>query len=138
MNFGGVWHSDTTYLHEPPMASILYAIEIPPYGGDTLFSNQYMAFDTLSEGLKKLLSELVAANTSSKKEVSMTRDERMREAGMELNILSALHPVVRTHPETGIKALYVNKATPLISKTGQRRKVNHYWNFYFTTKSERS
>ena len=110
LNFGGVWHSDTTYLQQPPMASILYAIEIPPYGGDTLFSNQYMAFDTLSEGLKKVLSELVAANTSSKKEVSMTRDERMREAGMELNILSALHPAVRTHPETGIKALYVNKA----------------------------
>ena len=110
LNFGGVWHSDTTYLHEPPMASILYAIEIPPYGGDTLISNQYMAFDTLSEGLKNLLSELVAANTSSKLEVSMTRDERMREAGMELNILSALHPAVRTHPETGIKALYVNKA----------------------------
>ena len=110
LNFGGVWHSDTTYLHEPPMASILYAIEIPPYGGDTLFSNQYKAFDTLSEGLKKVLSELVAANTSSKKEVSMTRVERMREAGMELNILSALHPAVRTHPETGIKALYVNKA----------------------------
>ena len=43
LNFGGVWHSDTTYLQQPPMASILYAIEIPPYGGDTLFANQYMA-----------------------------------------------------------------------------------------------
>ncbi len=110
MNFGGVWHSDTTYLQQPPMASMLYAIEIPPYGGDTLFSNQYMAYETLSDGLKKTLSELVAVNTSSKLEVSMTREDRMREAGMELNILSASHPAVRTHPETVSKALYVNKA----------------------------
>ena len=110
LNFGGVWHSDTTYLQQPPMASLLYAIEIPPYGGDTLFSNQYMAYETLSDGLKKTLSELVGVNTSSKPEVSMTREDRMREAGMELNILSASHPAVRTHPETGNKALFVNKA----------------------------
>ena len=110
LNFGGVWHSDTTYLQQPPMASMLYAIEIPPFGGDTIFSNQYMAYETLSEGLKKTLSELVAVNTSSKPEVSMTREDRMREAGMELNILSASHPAVRTHPETGNKALFVNKA----------------------------
>ena len=110
LNFGGVWHSDTTYLQQPPMGSLLYAIEIPPYGGDTLFSNQYMAYKTLSDGLKKTLSELVAVNTSSKPEVSMTREDRMREAEMELNILSASHPAVRTHPETGNKALFVNKA----------------------------
>ena len=110
LNFGGVWHSDTTYIKQPPMASMLYAIEIPPYGGDTLFSNQYMVYETLSDGLKKTLSELVAVNTSSKPEVSITREDRMREAGMELNILSASHPAVRTHPETRSKALYVNKA----------------------------
>ena len=110
LNFGGVWHSDTTYLQQPPMASLLYAIEIPPYGGDTLFSNQYMAYETLSDGLKKTLSELVGVNTSSKPEVSMTREDRMHEAGMELNILNASHPAVRTHPETGSKALFVNKA----------------------------
>ncbi len=110
LNFGGVWHSDTTYLQQPPMASLLYAIEIPPYGGDTLFSNQYMAYETLSEGIKKTLSELVGVNTSSKPEVSMTREDRMHETGMELNILSAFHPAVRTHPETGGKSLFVNKA----------------------------
>ena len=110
LNFGGVWHSDTTYIKQPPMASMLYAIEIPPYGGDTLFSNQYMAYETLSDGLKKTLSELIAVNSSSKPEVSMTREDRMSEAGMELNVLDALHPAVRTHPETGRKALYVNKA----------------------------
>ena len=110
LNFGGVWHSDTAYLKQPPMASMLYAIEIPPYGGDTIFSNQYMAYENLSDGFKKTLSELIAVNSSSKPEVSMTREDRMSEAGMELNVLSALHPAVRTHPETGRKALYVNKA----------------------------
>ena len=110
LNFGGVWHSDTAYLKQPPMASMLYAIEIPPYGGDTIFSNQYMAYENLSDGFKKTLSELIAVNSSSKPEVSMTRKDRMSEAGMELNVLSASHPAVRTHPETGSKALFVNKA----------------------------
>ena len=110
LNFGGVWHSDTAYLQQPPMASMLYAVEIPPYGGDTIFSNQYMAYENLSDGIKKTLSELIAVNSSSKPEVSMTREDRMSEAGMELNVLDALHPAVRTHPETGRKALYVNKA----------------------------
>ena len=53
LNFGGVWHSDTTYLERPPMGSMLYAVNIPPNGGDTLFANQYLAYETLSEGLKK-------------------------------------------------------------------------------------
>jgi taurine dioxygenase len=110
VNFGGIWHSDTTYLEHPPMGSMLYAVEIPPYGGDTLFANQYMAYETLSDGLKKTLSELDAVNTSTKQEVSITREDRLRDAGMELNVLSATHPVVRTHPETGRKALYVNIA----------------------------
>ena len=131
MNFGGVWHSDTTYLQQPPMASMLYAIEIPPYGGDTLFSNQYMAYETLSDGLKKTLSELVAVNTSSKPEVSMTREDRMREAGMELNILSASHPAVRTHPETGSKALYVNKAHTTHFKDWTERESKSLLEFLF-------
>ncbi len=92
------------------MASLLYAVEIPPYGGDTLFANQYMAYETLSEGLQKTLAGLVGVNTSTKPEVAKTRDDRLRDEGVELKVLSAAHPVVRTHPETGRKALYVNKA----------------------------
>ena len=108
VNFGGVWHSDTTYLERPPMASMLYAIEIPPQGGDTLFANQYLAYEALSGGLKRVLDGLHGVNTSTKAEVSRTREDRLRDAGVERKALSAVHPVVRTHPETGRKALYVN------------------------------
>lgn len=110
VNFGGVWHSDTTYLERPPMASMLYAVEIPTYGGDTLFANQYMAYETLSEGLKKTLDGLVGFNTSTKPENASTRVHRLRDEGAEMKVLGAAHPVVRTHPETGRKALYVNDA----------------------------
>jgi len=108
VNFGGVWHSDTAYLERPPMGSMLYALEIPPYGGDTLFANQYLAYETLSEGLKKTLAGLIGINTSTKADASKTREDRLRDAGAELKVLVGEHPVVRTHPETGRKALYVN------------------------------
>lgn len=108
MNFGGVWHSDTTYLERPPMGSMLYAIEVPPQGGDTLFANQYLAYETLSAGLQRTLEGLVGVNTSTKAAASKTREDRMRAAGEELKVLAGEHPVVRTHPETGRKALYVN------------------------------
>ena len=110
VNFGGVWHSDTTYLERPPMASMLYAVETPPFGGDTLFANQYLAYETLSDGLKRVLDGLVAVNTSTKAEVSRTREDRLRESGATLKALAGEHPVVRTHPETKRKALYVNVA----------------------------
>jgi taurine dioxygenase len=112
-NFGGVWHSDTTYLEYPPAASMLYAVEIPPYGGDTLFANQYLAYETLSDGLKEMLNSLAAVNVSTKPEVSKTREHRLREAGDELKAFVSKHPVVRTHPEIGRKALYVNNAHTL-------------------------
>jgi taurine dioxygenase len=108
VNFGGIWHSDTTYLERPPMGSMLYAREVPPRGGDTLFANQYLAYETLSEGLRRVLDGLVGVNTSSKAAASKTREDRMRAAGEELKVLVGEHPVARTHPETGRKALFVN------------------------------
>jgi taurine dioxygenase len=108
LNFGGVWHSDTTYLDVPPMASMLYALETPPYGGDTLFASQYLAYEALSDGFKRVLAGLVGINSSMKAEVSRSREDRLREAGVESKVLVGEHPVVRTHPETGRKALYVN------------------------------
>jgi len=109
-NFGGIWHSDTTYLSEPPMASMLLAREVPPYGGDTLFANQYLAYDTLSDGLKATLDGLVGVSSSAKAEVTRTREDRMKAAGAALKVLEAEHPLVRTHPETGRKALYTSEA----------------------------
>jgi len=108
VNFGGIWHSDTTYLERPPMGSMLYALEVPPRGGDTLFANQYLAYETLSDGLRRVLDGLVGVNTSTKAAASRTREDRMRAAGEELKILVGEHPVARTHPETGRKALFVN------------------------------
>ena len=110
INFGGMWHSDTTYLDEPPMGSVLLAREVPPYGGDTLFANQIAAYEALSDGLKQTLDGLRAVNTSAKADASRTREDRIKDSGTAAKDHSATHPVVRTHPETGRKALYINVA----------------------------
>ena len=112
VNFGGIWHSDTTYLEEPPMGSILLAREVPPYGGDTLFANQYLAYETLSPGMRRMLDGLVGISTSAKADVSKTREDRLKDnaAPDARQSYEAEHPAVRTHPETGRKALYVNVA----------------------------
>ena len=111
-NFGGVWHTDTAYLQAPPMATMLIGREIPPQGGDTLFASGYAAYDALSDGLKATLSGLKAANSSAKAEVTKTREDRIASSGTDKanESLIAEHPVVRTHPETGRKSLYVNPA----------------------------
>ena len=112
-NFGGIWHSDTTYLEEPPMGSMLLAREVPPYGGDTLFANQYLAYETLSDTMKRLLDGLVGISSSAKADVSKTREDRIKtdgKAGEKPQDYVAEHPVVRTHPETGRKCLFVNVA----------------------------
>jgi len=110
VNFGGLWHSDTTYLERPPMGTMLIAREVPPYGGDTLFANMYLAYETLSAGMRRLLDGLVAVNSSAKADVTKTREDRIRD-GARLDARPeyvAEHPVARTHPETGKQALYVN------------------------------
>ncbi|HEX9397899.1 MAG TPA: TauD/TfdA family dioxygenase [Burkholderiales bacterium] len=111
VNFGGVWHSDTTYLEKPPMASMLLAREIPPHGGDTLFANMYLAYEGLSDGMKAMLAPLRAENSSAKANVTRTREDRVKMDGHATpQSFLGEHPVVRTHPETGRKALYVNAA----------------------------
>jgi len=112
VNFGGVWHSDTTYQSCPPMATVLYAKELPPIGGDTLFSNQYAAYEQLSGGLKRTISPLHGVNIAGKKRVSATRSERVKESGSGIKAeqMAGIHPVVRTHPDTGRKSLFVNSA----------------------------
>jgi taurine dioxygenase len=110
VNFGGLWHSDTTYLEHPPMGTMLIAREVPPHGGDTLFANMYLAYETLSPGMRRLLDGLIVVNSSAKADVTKTREDRLRDGAKPdaRHEHEALHPVVRTHPETGKKALYVN------------------------------
>jgi taurine dioxygenase len=112
VNFGGIWHSDTAYLDEPPMATLLLAREVPAAGGDTLFADQYAAYEALSPAMRELLDPLRAVNSSALADVSKTREDRRRDAGTEVDdrVYEAVHPVVRTHPETGRRALYVNVA----------------------------
>jgi len=111
VNFGGIWHSDTVYLERPPMATLLIAREIPPRGGDTEFASMYAAYDALSPGMQRLLDGLRAVNSSALADVSKTREDRIRDSGVvDDREYVAEHPVVRTHPETGRKALYVNVA----------------------------
>ncbi len=112
VNFGGIWHSDTTYLELPPMGSMLLSKEVPPYGGDTLFANQYLAYEALSDKFKDMIANLIGISSSAQADVSKTREDRLKSNGGDAAPRSyqTEHPVVRTHPETGRKALYVNVA----------------------------
>ena len=106
-NFGGLWHSDTTYMETPPMATMLLAREIPPVGGDTLFASQVAAYEALSDGMKAMLAPLRTINSSAKANATKTREDRVKGDDAKKEFVSS-HPVVRTHPETGKKALYLN------------------------------
>jgi taurine dioxygenase len=107
-NIGGGWHTDHSYDQIPALGSILYAREVPPTGGDTLFSGMYAAYDALSDGLKQTLGALRAVH-SSRHVFGVPRpdmDDRYRNP--EAAVQDAVHPAVITHPESGRKALYVN------------------------------
>lgn len=112
--FGGTWHSDFSFLDEPPSLTLLHAIELPDVGGDTLWSSQYAAYEALSPGMQALLDPLRAVqtawphgtrgpgpNAAVSKSVVMTRNDPTADR-------EVLHPVVRVHPVTGRKALFVN------------------------------
>jgi taurine dioxygenase len=94
------------------MGTMLVAREVPPAGGDTLFASQYAAYESLSPAMRELLATLHAVNSSALADVSRTREDRLRDAGDADagRVYTATHPVVRTHPETGRKALFVNVA----------------------------
>ena len=113
-NFGGVWHSDTAYLECPSLGSLLYAKDVPARGGDTLFANMYLAYESLSPGLRRLLDGLRAVNSAGKNKETLRGDHlaggAMTRTAVEARGLQAEHPVVRRHPVTGRKALYVNRA----------------------------
>jgi taurine dioxygenase len=118
VNFGGNWHSDTTYLAQPPLATLLYALETPTHGGDTLFTNTQKAYEALSDGMRAMVDKLVGVNSASLK---VTGGRRKMHSAANVGAMKihdtesaesyeAEHPVVRTHPQTGRKALYVSRS----------------------------
>ena len=132
-NFGGIWHTDTAYLDMPPMATILIAREVPLYGGDTLFANMYLAYETLSAGMKRMLEGMTEVNHSAKADVTRTREDRLRDGAKpeaKKEFISE-HPVVRTHPETGRKALYVNVGHTVRFKDMSKAESAPILNFLF-------
>lgn len=116
VNFGGLWHADTTYQARPPMATLLHAQALPPVGGDTMFANMYLAYETLSDGMRRMLDPLRAVFTARlrSKDGTGARAQLAVQTGKGTNAdkmdMKAEHPVVRTNPESGRKALYVNCA----------------------------
>jgi len=114
-NFGGIWHTDTPYLERPSLGSVLYAREVPPIGGDTLWANGYRAWQTLSDGLKAVLAPLKGVQSAAKNKARL-RSESLRDGAMRgrdtdrMDAKEAVHPVARTHPVTSRTALYVSPA----------------------------
>ncbi|MEQ9121518.1 MAG: TauD/TfdA family dioxygenase [Alphaproteobacteria bacterium] len=109
---GEDWHTDTTMMPEPPMGALLYALETPPYGGDTLFAAQWLAYDALSDGLKATLEGLKCIHSDIKvagphNKLNARRATVIREDA-DWRPTESAHPVVRTHPDTGRKCLFVN------------------------------
>lgn len=112
--FGGSWHSDWSFQHAPPSATILYGHEVPPAGGDTVFTNQYLAYETLSDGMKRMLEGLNAIHSAQRsygpQGVFGRPDPKaaMHIQGGEEALARQTHPIVRTHPVTGRKLLFIN------------------------------
>jgi taurine dioxygenase len=104
------WHSDVTFQAEPPLGSVLRCVVAPEFGGDTMWASMYAAYEALSDTMQRLLSGLTAIHDTSR---TFSRDTyKIDHIGGKRaeQVVSAEHPVVRTHPETGRKALFVNSA----------------------------
>ena len=111
-NIGGGWHTDHSYDQVPALGSMLFALEVPSGGGDTLFASMYKAYEALSPGLRRTLEGLSAVHSSrhvfGKSAYAKQEDDRYHNAGQATQ--DAVHPVVIRHPRTGRPALYVNPA----------------------------
>lgn len=112
LTFGAGWHTDFTFQPLPPSLTLLYGIDVPPAGGDTLYCNLYRAYEALSPGMKQLLEGLTAVHSSVR---SYGPNAKMKDHMENMRIVNDTaepptreHPVIRTHPVTGRKALWVN------------------------------
>ena len=125
INIGGYWHADVTYREKPHKASVIYAKQVPDYGGDTMFANQYLAYATLPPAMREKLKGLEAVHSSAMphgqaaarfasidREHAPSGEQKFEDTGLEIprvDIVENSHPVVRVHPDTGRKMLYVNR-----------------------------
>lgn len=126
INVGGLWHTDVTYRERPHKAAVLYAKDVPTFGGDTMFTNQYLAYETLSEKARQQCDDLTAIHSSamayggeaarfasvSRTQAPKPEDRSFRasqHANAAVSAIETEHPVVRIHPETKRKCLYVNR-----------------------------
>ena len=115
-SFGNSWHSDNSFFECPSLGSLLYGVTIPPYGGDTLFASMERAYEALSETMKRLLDALTAIHSASRAyDPAVVGEAKYRgEAPITYRYSDVIqkeveHPVIRTHPETGRKTIYVNQ-----------------------------
>lgn len=121
MVFGSGWHTDSVFLEKPPSIALNYGKEMPPYGGDTMYANSVLAYNSLSDTMKEMIAPLKVW-MSAKRVVSQIQSEREDKDGeikghgnheFDLNVQNMLkgayHPLVRTHPVTGEKSLFVDK-----------------------------
>ena len=123
--FGAGWHTDSAFLPEPPAISMLYSVEIPPYGGDTIWANSALAYDMLSDTMKRMLAPLKVhmsmANVLAAAQkyqdpdetpigrVAATKDMNQLPPDIVRKVKGSFHPLVRTHPVTGEKSLYCDE-----------------------------
>tara|TARA_B100000427_G_scaffold241107_1_gene204040 strand:+ start:42 stop:869 length:828 start_codon:yes stop_codon:yes gene_type:complete len=105
--WGETWHTDVSYNVKPTKVIILRSIKVPPVGGDTMFSNMEIAWDTLDEKIKSKIKNKKAVHSSLGAAAFVEKYEKMKGNG-NIDEYSNVHPVLRTHPETGKKILYVN------------------------------
>ncbi len=129
-NKGAAWHSDMTYIENPPTASVLYAVEIPERGGDTEFADQHLAWERLPQELKDRVAGLSIKHDAAHTSVGDLRP------GFEAfddprDAPGAVHPIVRTHPETGREALYLGRRewayVPGLSLEASERLLDELW-----------
>jgi taurine dioxygenase len=123
--FGETWHTDQMFNPKPAKATLLYAKETPAFGGDTMFANMYLAYEHLSEPMKAMLRDVKTWNTGNRKKLHETDASRGEMSGSYKGnakmaekvrdpgdlVTECAHPLVRTHPETGKKGLYIGNHT---------------------------
>jgi taurine dioxygenase len=111
LNFGGVWHCDSPYMKEPPKGTVLYGIDIPPRGGDTLFADMYAAYEALSDGMREFLARQNGVFTACCVQMNdnLKLGDVARRRDDETAMARTVHPMVRTHPETGKKSIFMSR-----------------------------